>query len=119
MGAYGQSGQRYCVLCALNIKIDEEPDEWEDLGDEANGKVIGNFQSTFSVKPDKETGQIVGWDEFFKHVEKSAAITDIKDELSQKVLAKMKATYVIKLATPPTYVLNNTQTGETHNVTVV
>ena len=63
MGCYGNQGQRYCVLCALSIKIDEEPDEWEDLGDEANnGKVIGNFESTFSVKADKETGQIIGWD---------------------------------------------------------
>ena len=51
------------MLCALSIKIDEEPDEWEFLGDEANnGKVIGNFESTFSVKADKETGQIIGWD---------------------------------------------------------
>ena len=57
MGCYGNSGQRYCVLCALSIKIDEEPDEWVDLADEANNvKVIGNFHSTISVKADKETG---------------------------------------------------------------
>lgn len=44
------------MLCALNIQIDEAPDEWEDLGNEANGKVIGDFSSTFSVKADKQTG---------------------------------------------------------------
>lgn len=62
------------MLCALNIKIDEAPDDWEDLGNEANGKVIGNFESTFSVKADKQTGQIVGWDDFFKHVENNPSI---------------------------------------------
>ena len=44
------------MLCALSIKIDEAPDEWEDLGSEGNGKVIGAFESSFSVKADKETG---------------------------------------------------------------
>ena len=58
MGKYGSSGQRYCLLCALNIQINEEPDEWEDLGEygENNGKVTSTFEATFSVKADKETG---------------------------------------------------------------
>lgn len=81
MGAYGQSGQRYCVLCTNKNQIDENKDEWEDLGDEANGRVIGKFESSFSVKADKETGQIVGWEQFFNHVESNASITGIKEEI--------------------------------------
>lgn len=69
------------MLCALNIQIDENKDEWEDLGDEANGKVTGKFESIFSVKPDKETGQIVGWDQFFSHVESNANILGVKEEV--------------------------------------
>ena len=56
MGAYGQSGQRYCVLCALAQNIQNDPDEWEDLGNECYGRVIGSFEQTISVKADKETG---------------------------------------------------------------
>ncbi len=63
MGAFGQSGQRYCILCAVNLQIEMDPDEWEDLGeDDSNGKVVGKFESIFSVKADKGTGQVVGWD---------------------------------------------------------
>lgn len=83
MGCYGNSGQRYCVLCALSIKIDEEPDEWEDLGEDPGyGKVVGNFESTFSVKADKETGQIVGWDQFFSYIDQSKVETGLKEDLT-------------------------------------
>lgn len=50
-------------MCAVNLQIEMDPDEWEDLGeDDSNGKVVGKFQSIFSVKADKGTGQVVGWD---------------------------------------------------------
>ena len=57
------------MLCALSMKIAEEPDEWEMIHDTNNGKPVGSFQSTISVKADKSTGQVVGWDQFFEYIQ--------------------------------------------------
>jgi hypothetical protein len=51
------------------MKIAEEPDEWEMIHDTNNGKPVGSFQSTISVKADKSTGQVVGWDQFFEYIQ--------------------------------------------------
>lgn len=70
--------------------------------------MIGKFESTFSVQADKETGQIVGWDQFFAHVEANANTLGMKEEVEQKLERKMQATFVIKESTPPNFVLYNT-----------
>ena len=36
---------------------------------EGSGKVIGTFDKTFEVKRDKQTGEVIGWDLFFAHIE--------------------------------------------------
>lgn len=95
MGGTGSAGQRYCVLCAINNQEDQG-DDWEDLGEERGGKVVaGSFQSTFSVKADAETGQIIGWDDFFLHIDKDSSNIKDFEEVQSQLKRKMQATYKI------------------------
>ena len=48
-----------------------------------SGHVTSNFVSTFNVKADKKTGQIIGWDQFFDYIDKSKQkeVTTLIEEL--------------------------------------
>lgn len=116
MGGTGSAGQRYCVLCAINNQEDQG-DDWEDLGEDQGGKVVaGSFQSTFSVKADAETGQIIGWDDFFMHIDKDS--THIKDfeEVQSQLKRKMQATYKIVKHEGNVFTLKNQSTSQLHEV---
>ena len=120
MGFYGTSGQRYCVLCALSVKIDEGADEWEYIEDEPNnGKKIGNFVSTFSVKADKETGKVIGWDQFFNYIDQSKVADSGLKDITQKLEKKMQATFKVQEVKENHYYILNQNTKQIHDVTLV
>lgn len=59
---------RYCVCCAANLQ------QTEEVMLEGAGKVVGSFERTLEVKRDKDTGEVIGWDDFFAHIEKTDKI---------------------------------------------
>ena len=63
IGKQDGSGKRFCVLCTANLQDEDQV----DLSG-GSGKVIGEFTKTLAVKRDKETGEVIGWDDFFAHI---------------------------------------------------
>lgn len=64
VGSWGASKQRYCQLCTINLQNKDKGDEMEFSVD--SGKVTSTFEQTVSVKINKETGTVDGWDTLFK-----------------------------------------------------
>ena len=57
-----KGGARYCQLCALSEMNVETPVP------KGEGKAAG-FSTSFSVKKDAKTGQVLGWDDFFQYID--------------------------------------------------
>jgi hypothetical protein len=58
--------QRFCIVCMANEE-NKEMDFDTPLG-EGVGAAQG-FKSSFSVKADKDSGKVVGWEDFFQHID--------------------------------------------------
>lgn len=67
MGLQDNLGARFCVCCTVNIENSQVIASELTPG---QGKVIEPFVRTLEVKRDKETGQVIGWDDFFAHIER-------------------------------------------------
>lgn len=68
------------------------------------------------MKADAETGQIIGWDDFFLHIDKNS--TNIKDfeEVSAQLKRKLQATYKIVKHEGNVFTLKNQSTSQLHEV---
>lgn len=98
------SNQRYCELCALNEEM-KNMDTDTPLGT-GEGKAIA-FKSSFSVKADKATGKIIGWDDFFQYIDNTSGEMAKEIEKYKDAKDDIKATYVIESVEGNSYNLKN------------
>ena len=91
---------------------------------QSSGKASG-FTTSFSVKKDKNTGQVLGWEEMYKFIDQTLA-REKKSEIDQYTLEKsdMVASYKIVQADPPgttnrKFVIQNQIDKKVHEVILV
>lgn len=91
---------------------------------QSSGKASG-FTTSFSVKKDKNTGQVLGWDAFFKYIDQTS-LQEKKSEIDQYTLEKsdMVASFKIVQADPPgttnrKFVIQNQIDKKVHEVILV
>lgn len=116
MGSFGKSGQRFCMLCALNQDLSDQPEQAV-----TGGQVTSKFESSFSVKADKTTGQIIGWDLFFDYIDKSKQkeVSSLIEELDDIKQKKLQATFEVTKVEGATYFITNSQTNAVHEARLV
>lgn len=105
--------QRFCELCALNEEM-KEMDFDTPLGEGVG--VAKGYTSSFSVKPDEDTGKIVGWDVFFQHIDNVSG--DMEKEINKykKQKEDVIITYVIESEEGNTFKLRDNRDGKVYDV---
>ena len=115
MGSTGDAGQRYCRLCTLN---NQNAGDDEMTFDARDGGQMKQVEDIFNVGKNKETGQIEGWDNFFKFIDVSSEVKTMVDELQEKQ-SSMAASFIITSSEGTCFQLKETATGKIHEVSVV
>jgi len=86
IGSKLANGTRLCILCTLNNHNTASTDISLGVSDELNkenGKAIGSWEQTVSVKRDPSTNTVIGWDSLY-------SVIDQENKLQADKLEKVK-----------------------------